>query len=119
MADDNDDNTIDIGHRLPPIEVRKPWRQKLPQCYVNRIDDLKAIYERVKHIQTELRRIDQEVEAGEYSNRQEGDVSYLRKDIASALVLLNCAEEKIMHTVPMEELFMTPEELKEFWERPQ
>ena len=32
-----DDNTVDIGHRLPPIEVRKPWRQKLPSYYASKI----------------------------------------------------------------------------------
>lgn len=28
-----DDKSIDISNRLPPVEVRKPWRQKLPLSY--------------------------------------------------------------------------------------
>ena len=41
-----DDNTIDINDRLPPIDVRKPWRQKLPTYYVGKIDPLKDSYVR-------------------------------------------------------------------------
>jgi hypothetical protein len=49
-----DDNTIDIRDRLPPIEVRKPWRQKLPHCYAKRVDDLVAIREQIRTIQSHL-----------------------------------------------------------------
>ena len=48
MNDNNDNNTIDIPDKLPPIEVRKPSRQKLPGCYAKRVDDLKAALEEIK-----------------------------------------------------------------------
>ena len=45
-----DDNTTNIGNRLPPIEVRKPWRQKLPSNYVGKIDTLKDSYVSVHNL---------------------------------------------------------------------
>jgi hypothetical protein len=49
-----DDNTIDIVDRLPPIQVRKPWRKRLPSFYVERLEALKAAYRDVESLCLEL-----------------------------------------------------------------
>ena len=52
----SDDNIIDISNRLPPIEVRKSWRQKLPSYYVGKIDALKDSYKSVYNSSRSCRR---------------------------------------------------------------
>jgi hypothetical protein len=109
-----DDNTIDIVDRLPPIEVRKPWRKRLPSFYVERIKALKTAHRNVKEICTVLSCMpdDFQKEAAE-DHRHEFELKIVADNISAALVLLRCAEEKLMYSIPMEEL-MSPEDLKQF-----
>src|SRR5262245_34284562 len=112
-----DDNTIDINDRLPSIEVRKPWRQKLPDRYAKRIDDLKALREKIQVSRSLLRTMHREF--GEFSacmnRRHEVELERIRDEISAALVLLECAEDKLVYTIPTEE-FMDRESLEKFWD---
>src|SRR5262245_17896566 len=112
-----DDNTIDIVDRLPPIEVRKPWRRRLPSFYVERIRALKAAHRNVKEICTDLSCMpdDFQKQAAE-DQRNESELKIVADTISAALVLLRCAEDKLMYSLPMEEL-MSPEDLKQFLEK--
>ena len=90
-----DNNTIDITNRLPPIEVRKSWRQGLPNYHVGRLDQLKADYNDVRRVLRSLKSIREEFsEAAEQSIRP-FEAEHLVADIAAAIVLLEFAEGKI------------------------
>jgi hypothetical protein len=111
-----DDNTIDIVDMLPPIEVRKPWRKRLPSFYAERLKALKAAHRDVKEICSVLSCMpdDFQKEAAE-DLRHEFELKSVADNIFAALVLLRCAEDKLMYSIPMEEL-MSPEDLKQFLE---
>jgi hypothetical protein len=51
----DDDNTIDIIDGLPPVEVRKPWRQELPNYYIKHIDELVALRKAITAMSSRLR----------------------------------------------------------------
>jgi hypothetical protein len=109
-----DDSTIDISNRLPPIEVRKPWRQKLPRYYVGKIDALKGGYVSVHNLIAILAAVRRDFPDDDVPDRYSvGDVERAAKSLDDALVLLKCAEEKLWSAVPVEE-FMTREDLQEF-----
>ena len=108
-----DDNTIDITNRLPPIEVRKPWRQRLPSYYAEKIDTLKDSCESLRRLITEVKSTRRN-----FPDRLSGSLDVYEaegaaKNVSDALVLLKCAQEKLDLTVPMEE-WMSPNELKEY-----
>jgi hypothetical protein len=88
------DNTVDIIDRLPP-EVRKPWRQKLPENYAKHIDELLTMRGDIRAIQKRLAQLKDAING----DRTSDEVNY----IGAAIVLLECAEEKLLHTVPVEE----------------
>jgi hypothetical protein len=100
-----DDNTIDITDRLPPVEVRKPWRQKVPDYYVKHIDDLVVMQKSVAAICCRLRhqhlRLLKNADHAHYAPRGELEA------LEAAVVMRKCAEEKLWYAVPVEE-FMTP-----------
>jgi hypothetical protein len=100
------DNTIDITNKLPPVEVRKPWRHKLPDCYVKHIDELVALHRKVREIGSRLKKLKEDIE----SDRTHSEAECIR----AAIVLLQCAEERIYYTIPTEEN-MPLESLREFW----
>jgi hypothetical protein len=110
-------DTIDINDKLPPIEVRKPWRQKLPNCYTKRIDELKRLREELRASCAVLQRMHFEFgvpdTCADYNQKMELD--RVRDEITAALVLLGCAADKLVGTVPTEEL-MDPESLRQFWQ---
>jgi len=109
-----EDNTIDIREQLP-VEVRKPWRQELPDCYAKRIDELQALHDKIQVIRSLLETMHREFGDGARMNRRhEVELERVRDGISAALVLLECAEDKLMHTIPAEE-FMDRESLEEFW----
>ena len=88
------DNTIDIIDRLPP-EAHKPWRRRLPENYAERIDELLTLRGDVRAIQKRLAQLKDAING----DRTSDEVNY----ISAAIVLLECAEEKLLHTVPVEE----------------
>jgi hypothetical protein len=101
---------IDITGKLPPVHVRKPWRQQLPKVQAKRIDDLMAAQRSLQSTYNNLRVIEQEFaqavrDGGEISYGPQG--TYLldcqRKEVANCMVLLECALEKLEHTIPIEE----------------
>src|SRR5262249_51112008 len=103
-----DDKTIDINDR-PPAEVRKPWRQELPDCYAKRIDDLEALREKIQVSRFLLKTMHREFGDGARINRHhEVELERVRDEISAALVLLECAEDKLFNTIPAEE-FMDQE----------
>ena len=99
-----DDNTIDITRRLPPVEVRKPWRRKMPSYHAENLNALKDRHQSVRRLIKELESIHTY-----FPDKAE----YAAECISDALVLLKCAEEKLFGTIPAEE-YMSPRELKEF-----
>ena len=108
-----DDNTIDIVDRLPPIEVRKPWRHVLPSYYAQNIDKLKQNCEAIRSVAAVLTSIrdafPHDDVSGPYSIFE---VECAAKSLSEAIVLLECAKDKLWQTVPVEE-FMSAEELRE------
>jgi hypothetical protein len=104
---------IDITGKLPPVHVRKPWRQKLPEVYAERVDALKDIkgglvdaIARLKGIQ----RVFHDYTPND--RREEFEMERLQEQVTAALVLLECADEKLLHTIPIEEI-MSAEDLAE------
>jgi hypothetical protein len=117
MTDDQD-NIVDIGGQLPPVEIRKPWRQRLPEYYVKRLDALKETHRDVGALRSALLEVRREF--SETVEKSGGDRLFdnfeaerLEEDITAALVLLACAEEKLRNTLPIEE-FMSPKDLAEY-----
>src|SRR5262249_30449316 len=108
----------DIGHKLPPIEIRRPWRQRLPKCYARRVDDLKALRRETQTTCSILRNIRREFDefGACSSNDQEREICRLREESSAALVLLECAEEALVQTIPAEE-FMSAKALAEMEEK--
>jgi hypothetical protein len=109
------DNTIDISEKLPPIEAPKPWRQKLPDCYAKRMDDLKATLEALKTNAAILSAIRRDLREGSSdcrTNSEEPTLDRASDAISATLVLLECATDKLTETVPSEE-FMSGQQLAE------
>jgi hypothetical protein len=51
---------FNITGKLPPVHVRKPWRQNLPEINATRIDKLRDIHGRIKDSMAQLKAIRQE-----------------------------------------------------------
>jgi hypothetical protein len=100
-----DDKIVDIAGRLP-LEVRKPWRHKLPECYAKRIDQLKEYYEGVRKMRSVLETIRTKCS-------DELTLKSVNEELFVAIILLKHAEEKLLHSLPTEEI-MSPKDLKEF-----
>jgi len=101
---------IDITGKLPPVQVRKPWRQSLPEIHAKRIDKLIDTHGRIKAAMAQLKAIQQEFHDYVPKGREEFEMRHLQEQVAAVLVLLGCAEEKLYLTVPSEE-FMSAEHL--------
>jgi hypothetical protein len=114
MTMTNDNYTIDMTGRLP-VEVRKPWRQGLPECHAKRVDQLLQLEQDVAGIHKTLAAMRAEFTAPDAATTQEQRwrLDYVVADIDAAIVLLKCAEEKLMYTTPTEEI-MPKEDLREF-----
>jgi hypothetical protein len=92
---------------LRTATVGKPWRQQLPQCHLNRLEELKKYYDDVAQM-----RLGMESFRDELSNPENSSYRHLSQNVAAALVLLECAEMKLFHLLPIEEI-MSPKELSE------
>ena len=109
IAMTDDDNTIDIIDMLPPVEVRKPWRQKLPDYYIKHIDELVALRKAITAMSSRLRHthLRQLMEAVANDCGRDVHMQSVVGELEATLVLLKCAEERLWNAVPVEE-FMTP-----------
>ena len=96
---------IDVGQdprfgcgELRAVRAGKPWRQGLPDCYVERLDALKHHYYALCDMRADLVGIREGLSSPE---------SGLSEDITAAIVLLQCAEDKMFNLLPREE-FASP-----------
>jgi hypothetical protein len=85
---------------LRAVRAGKPWRQGLPDCYVERLDALKHYCNALSDMQADLMSIREGLSGPEWS-------SGLSEDITVAITLLECAEEKLFNLLPREE-FASP-----------
>jgi hypothetical protein len=90
----SDDSTIDIKGE-PDLHER--WRQRLPESYCKHLDSLNSQYREVEAMQKRLRFI-----RGEFRKAADKESERAAKYITEALVLLACAEEKLMYALPAE-----------------
>ena len=97
--------TGDNANKSRPIEVRKPWRKTLPGLYVERIDALKAAHSDVKQICSVLSCMSNDLRREAVKDcGQAFQLESVADNISAALVLLGCAEDKLMDSFPLEEL---------------
>jgi hypothetical protein len=92
---------------LRTVTVGKPWCQQLPECHLNRLEELKKYYNDVGHM-----RLAMESFRDELSNQEDSSHRHLSQNVAAALVLLECAEMKLFHLLPIEEI-MSPKDSSE------
>jgi hypothetical protein len=110
---------IDIGQdprfgcgTLRAVTLGKPWRQGLPECYVERLDALKTYHDDLRDMRSDLANIREGLSNPEARRLidERPSLSALSENITAALVLLECAEAKLFNLLPMEET-MSPEDL--------
>ena len=94
---------------LRAVRVGKPWRQGLPDCYVERLDVLKHYYYALSDMRADLVSIREGLSSAEsgHLTLKHPSLSGLSEDITAAIALLECAEEKLFNLVPREE-FASP-----------
>jgi hypothetical protein len=107
---------IDVGQdprfgcgELRAVRAGKPWRQGLPDCYVERLDALKHYYYELSDMRADLVSIREGLsspESGQLTHEHPA-LSGLSEDITAAIVLLECAEDKMFNLLPREE-FASP-----------
>jgi hypothetical protein len=107
---------IDVGQdprfgcgELRAVRAGKPWRQGLPDCYVERLDALKHYYYELSDMRADLVSIREGLsspESGQLTH-EHPTLSGLSEDITAAIVLLECAEDKMFNLLPREE-FASP-----------
>ena len=87
----------------------KPWRQGLPECYVERLDALKHYYYALSDMRADLVRIGEGLADSEARRivDERPSLSGLSDDITAAIVLLECAEDKMFSLLPREEFAAT------------
>jgi hypothetical protein len=97
---------IDVGQdprfgcgTLRAVRFGKSWRLGLPECYVERLDALKHYYHALSDMRADLLSVREGLSCTESSE--------LRDDIMAALVLLECAEDKMFSLLPSED-FASP-----------
>jgi hypothetical protein len=107
---------IDVGQdprfgcgTLRAVRFGKPWRQGLPECYVERLDALKHYYYALSNMRADLVSIREGLSSPEsgHLTLKRPTLSGLSEDITAAITLLECAEEKLFNLVPREE-FASP-----------
>jgi hypothetical protein len=84
---------------LRAVRVGKPWRQRLPDSFVERLDALKHHYYALSDMRADLVTAREDLPTIEQSD--------LRDDITAAIALLECAEDKMFSLLPQEE-FASP-----------
>jgi hypothetical protein len=81
------------------VRTGKPWRQGLPECYVERLAALKHYYYELSDMRADLVSIREGL-----SSQEPGGLS---ERLTAAITLLECAEGKMFNLVPREE-FASP-----------
>jgi hypothetical protein len=94
---------------LRTVRFGKPWRQGLPECYVERLDALKHYYYELCDMRADLVSIREGLSSPEsgHLTLKRPTLSGLSEDITAAIALLECAEDKLFNLVPREE-FASP-----------
>jgi hypothetical protein len=116
MTDDKYDNIVDVTGQLSEPDLHLCWRGRLPQHYAKHLDALKAQQDAVKAMRRTLTAIHNELckdvrSANFFANLGRVEEDALER-ILGALVLLECAEERLMHALPVE-MMMSSKELRQ------
>jgi hypothetical protein len=105
---------IDVGQdprfgcgELRAVRAGKPWRLGRPDCYVERLDALKHYYYALSDMRADLVSIREGLSSPEAQRDARPTLSGLSDDITAAIVLLQCAEDKMFNLLPREE-FASP-----------
>jgi hypothetical protein len=107
---------IDVGQdprfgcgTLRAVRAGKPWRLGLPECYVERLDALKHYYYALSDMRADLVTIREGLSSSESGKlaHEHPSLNGLSEDITAAIVLLQCAEDKMFNLLPREE-FASP-----------
>ena len=107
---------IDVGQdprfgcgTLRAVRFGKPWRLGLPECYVERLDALKHHYYALSDMRADLVSIREGLADPEARRLvdERPSLSGLSDDITAAIVLLECAEDKMFSLLPREEFAAT------------
>jgi hypothetical protein len=86
------------------LRAGKPWRQGLPDCYVERLDALKHYYYVLFDMRADLVSIREGLSSPESQRDERPTLSGLSEDMTAAIVLLQCTEDKMFNLLPREEL---------------
>lgn len=113
MTNDNDDNIFDITGQLPEPDPHLHWRDRLPGYYAKHFDVLQAQQDAIKEMRRTLTSIHSELQQDMQSDRRVyRPEEQALEQIQGALVLLECAEDRLMHALPLE-MMMSRKELRE------
>src|SRR5262249_27425368 len=113
MKNDYDDNIVDITGQLPEPDLYLRWRDRLPAYYAKHFDLLQAQQDAIKEMRRTLTSIHLELQRDLESDRRVyRPEEQALEQIQGALVLLECAEDRLMHALPVE-MMMTRKELRE------
>ena len=113
MTNDNDDNIADITGQLPEPDPHQSWRERLPGYYAKHFDVLQAQQDAIKEMRRTLTSIHSELQQDMQSDRRVyHPEEQALEQIQGALVLLECAEDRLMHALPLE-MMMSRSELRE------
>ena len=113
MSDDQDDNIVDITGQLPESDLHLRWRDRLPGYYAKHFDVLQAQQDAIKEMRRTLTSIHSELQQDMQSDRRVyRPEEQALEQIQGALVLLECAEDRLMHALPLE-MMMSRKELRE------
>jgi hypothetical protein len=90
---------------LRAVRVGKPWRLGLPECYVECLDALKHYYYKLSDMRADLVTIREGLSDPEARRLvdERPTLSGVSEDITAAIVLLECAENKMFSLLPREE----------------
>jgi hypothetical protein len=108
MLDVGQDPRFGCG-TLRAVRFGKPWRLGLPERYVERLDALKHHYYALSDMRADLVSIREGLsspEAGKLTH-EHPSLSGLSDDITAAIVLSQCAEDKMFNLLPREEFAAT------------
>jgi hypothetical protein len=94
---------------LRAVRAGKSWRQGMPDCYVERLDALKHHYYALSDMRADLVTIREGLSDPEARRLidERPALSGLSEDITAAIVLLQCAEDKLFGLLPREEFAAT------------
>jgi hypothetical protein len=85
------------------VRAGKPWRQGLPECYVERLEALKHYYYELCDMRADLVSIREGLSSPDAQRDELATLIALSDDIKAAIVLLECAEDKLFKLLPREE----------------